>query len=142
MLNTLIANLAKILCVIGVFFLLFKVFNRRTGNQRFARFYVKISKPFYQLHVNGSKFAIILGFIHGITIQPLDQIYLVTGWVLGIVMIILLALGTRMSIKMKSTMMTPEQDLEWRKIRYIKWSLTLLVLLLLIAHYFPMIQAL
>jgi len=80
--------------------------------------------------------AVIFGFIHGIIRSPIDQIYTITGWLFGIVMVILTGLGAFLSIKTNSKPMTCEDDAKWRKIRVIKWILTVLVFPALALHYF------
>ena len=89
----------------------------------------------YQLHINGSKVAVILGFIHGLIIAPLNQTYTITGWLLGIVMVALLVTGAFLSIKTKSKPMNREDDSKWKKMRISKWILTVLVFLTLALHY-------
>jgi Zn-dependent protease len=98
--------------------------------------YSTTKRVLYQLHVNGAKVAVIFGFIHGIVRSPIDQIYMITGWLFGIVMVILTGLGAFLSIKTKSKPMNREDDVKWRKIRIIKWILTVLVLPALALHYF------
>ncbi|MFX1507599.1 MAG: hypothetical protein ACFFDC_16055 [Promethearchaeota archaeon] len=138
--STIAVNLAKILVVIGVFCVVLKIINKSCRNQSYNAFYNKMQRPLYHIHVNATKFAIILGFIHGFTITPLDQSYILTGWVLGIVMILLLGFGAWMSIKNKSQPLGEAKDVEWRPIRITKWVLTLSVFLLLVLHYFPSIE--
>ena len=80
MIDELIVNIAKILAVLGVFFIFFKQFRNRTTNESYHKFYKKYRKLFYHLHVTGIKLATLLGFVHGITIKPIDQTYIISGW--------------------------------------------------------------
>jgi len=93
MISELITNLAKILLVIGVPFVFFKSINKSVHNYGYTSFYQKIKRPFYQLHVNATKIGTVLAFVHGFTVQPISQMYILTGWLLGIIMIVLLGLG-------------------------------------------------
>ena len=138
--STITVNLAKILVVIGVFCVILKIINKTIGNHSYNAFYTKIQRPLYHIHVNATKFAIILGFVHGFTVIPLDVSYIITGWALGIVMILLLGFGVWMSIKTKSQPLSVDKDLEWRPIRITKWGLTLSVFFLLFLHFFPSIE--
>jgi hypothetical protein len=56
-------------------------------------------------------------------------------WLFGILMVIQMGLGTFLSIKTKSKPMNREDYVKWRKIRIIKWILTMLVFLALALHY-------
>lgn len=138
--GTIAVNLAKILVVVGVICVVFKIINKIWGNQSYRAFYAKMQRPFYHIHVNATKFAILLGFVHGLTIIPFDQSYIITGWALGIAMILLLGFGVWMSIKNGSQPLGEDKDLEWRSIRITKWVLTLSVFFLLFLHYFPSIE--
>ncbi len=140
MISEISANLAKLLGVIGVIFVFFKLNDKLLQNQTYSTFYQKIKLPFYQIHVNGTKIAIILAFVHGFTVKPINQSYIITGWLLGITMLLLLVLGVLLSIKNKSKPMETEEDLEWKTIRIIKWILTACALLFLFLHYLPMIR--
>jgi uncharacterized BrkB/YihY/UPF0761 family membrane protein len=68
-------------------------------------------------------------------LPPIDQTYTITGWVLGIVMVLLMGLGVFLSVKTHSKPMDSQDDLKWRKIRIAKWILTLLVFVALALHY-------
>ncbi|MFW9903248.1 MAG: hypothetical protein ACFFFH_02870 [Candidatus Thorarchaeota archaeon] len=140
LISTLAVNLAKILMVIGVFCVVLKIINKTWRNQSYNAFYTRMQRPLYHIHINATKFAIILGFIHGFTIISVDQSYIITGWALGIVMLLLLGFGVWMSIKNDSQPLSEDKDLEWRPIRITKWFLTLSVFFLLFLHYFPSIE--
>lgn len=134
MLNVITVNICKIFLVLSLFYPVYKILNKGKllGG---SNSYGTTKRVLYQLHVNGSKVAVIFAFIHGLIIPPIDQIYTITGWLLGIVMIILGALGAFLSIKTNSKPMSREDDAKWRKIRLIKWILTVLVFLVLALHY-------
>ncbi len=138
MISELSANLAKIFLVIGVPFVFFKSINKNVHNYGYTSFYQKTKRPFYQLHVNATKIGIILAFVHGFTVQPISQTYILTGWLLGIIMIVLLGLGAFLSIKNKSHPMDTGKDLQWKTIRHLKWVLGICVLVSLFLHYLPM----
>ena len=64
-----------------------------------------------------------------------DGAYVVTGWVLGAVMVVLLGLGAFLSIKSGAKPMDGEADRKWGRIRAVKWALTLLMFVALALHY-------
>ena len=129
-------NICKIFLVLALFYPVYKILNKRKlvdgSNSGYHTSTTK--RVLYQLHVNGSKVAVIFGFIHGIIRSPIDQTYLITGWLLGIVMVILMGVGAFLSIKNHSKPMNREDDFKWRKVRIIKWILTMLVFLILALH--------
>ena len=137
MLDVVSFNICKIFLVLALFYPVYKILNKRKlvdgSNSGYHTSTTK--RVLYQLHVNGSKVAVIFGFIHGIIRSPIDQTYLITGWLLGIVMVILMGMGAFLSIKNHSKPMNREDDVKWRKIRIIKWILTMLVFLILALHY-------
>ena len=134
MLGAITVNVCKILLVLALFYPIYKILNKRKL-QDGSNSHSATKRVLYQLHVNGSKVAVISGVIHGLIITTLDQIYTITGWLLGIVMVALLVLGAFLSIKTNSKPMNREDDVKWRKIRIIKWILTVLVFLILALHY-------
>jgi hypothetical protein len=85
--------------------------------------------------VNGKKIGILLGFLHGFTIEPRNATYIMTGRLLGLIMLVLLATGAYLSIKQKSREMTPEEDQTWRTIRLIKWIFTPILFIAIALHY-------
>ena len=130
-------NICKIFLVLALFYPVYKILNKRKlkDGSNSGHHTNTTKRVLYQLHVNGSKVAVIFGFIHGIIRSPIDQTYLITGWLLGIVMVILMGAGAFLSIKNHSKPMNREDDVKWRKIRIIKWILTMLVFLILALHY-------
>jgi len=133
---TALDDICKIFLVLALFHPFYKILNKRKS-QDGSNSYSTTKRVLYQLHVNGSKVAVISAFIHGLYtyMSPIDQIYAITGWLLGIVMIILTGLGAFLSIKTNSKPMNREDDVKWRKIRIIKWILTVPVFLVLALHY-------
>jgi len=134
MLDVITLNTCKIFLVLSVVYPVYKILNKRKLREG-SNSYSTTKRVLYQLHVNGSKVAVIFGFIHGIIISQIDQIYTITGWLFGILMVIQMGLGTFLSIKTKSKPMNREDNVKWRKIRIIKWILTMLVFLALALHY-------
>jgi len=134
MLNVITVNVCKIFLVLALLYPIYKIVNKKKWEAASAPPSI-VKRVLYQLHINGSKVAVIVGFIHGILIAPLNQTYTITGWLLGIVMVALLGTGAFLSIKTKSKPMNREDDLKWKKIRISKWILTVLVFLTLALHY-------
>ena len=122
------------LLVLGTFFIVTKLVNKQRGDKPDS-FHNRNKKLLYQLHVNGSKIGVILGFVYGLTIGPRDQIYLLTGGLLGIVMLVLLGTGVYLSIKQNSKPMTAEDDDAWRAVRLVKWVFTLILFPAIGIHY-------
>lgn len=136
LINDISVTLSKILLVLGLPYIFLKIIDKGWNNQSYKDFYRKVRLPLYFIHVNFTKIAIILGFIHGIIITPIDQVYVITGWIFGIISIILLGIGVRMSIKNGSRPMNEEEDIEWKTGRNFKWILTPIVIVLFLLHYF------
>jgi hypothetical protein len=93
MLDVIALNICKIFLVLSLFYPVYKILNKRKLREG-SNSYSATKRVLYQLHVNGSKVAVIFGFIHGIIRSPIDQIYTITGWLFGIVMVIQMGLGT------------------------------------------------
>lgn len=121
-----IADIAKILFVLGLVFLFAKALRKSE-----AGYY----KTTYNLHKAGAALATILGFIHGLTIVPLNQTYVLTGWILGITLLILFLLGVVMGFKSDWIPYNDEQNQRYKVMRIAKWALTILVIAALGAHY-------
>ncbi|NHJ01861.1 MAG: hypothetical protein EAX86_06930 [Candidatus Heimdallarchaeota archaeon] len=128
------ASSAKILLLIGSIFIILKIIDKKWNNQPCHGFYEKRKVLLYHLHINGCKFALILSLVHGFTSTPVNQSDWITGWILGIIMVILLALGAILSIKNKSKPMDAKKDLEWKVIRFVKWGFTGVGFLFLVVH--------
>ncbi len=131
MINEIIINVAKVLFGIGVLFLFLKLFLTKKEE--------KISKSLkliiYNIHKASFILSTILGFIHGLTIIPINQTYVITGWLFGISTIILCVIGIRMGFKNKWTPYTKEERNKNKKVRSIKWILTILTIAFLGMHY-------
>jgi hypothetical protein len=134
MIHELLGNISKVLLVLGTVFIITKLVNKQRGDKPDS-FHNRNKKLLYQLHVNGSKIGVILGFVHGLTISPRASVYLLTGWFLGIVMLVLLGTGAYLSIKQKSRPMTAKDDEVWRTIRLLKWILTFILFPAIGIHY-------
>lgn len=134
MYQSLIANISKVLLVLGTVFLVTKQINKRSGNNTDS-FHKRHENILYQLHVNGKKIGILLGFVHGFTIESRNVSYIWTGRLLGAVMLVLLGTGAYLSIKQEAKMMTNEDDEVWRTIRVVKWIFTPLLFIAIGLHY-------
>jgi membrane-bound ClpP family serine protease len=121
--------------VLGLVYVMQKIVGKKIG-QSMPKLLTERRQFWYGLHTNGSKLSVLLAFAHGLTIIPVDQTYTITGWVLGITLIVLTLLGAFLSIKQNSKPMSLEDDAKWKTIRIIKWILTILVFPLIALHYF------
>lgn len=129
--SSLLVNVSKILFGLSLIYIILKMLNRKTE----LSWYPKIKNALYQIHINTGKFATILGIAHAVFVIPQSTIYWVTGTLFGAVMIILLGLGAYMSIKLNKPM-TEQENSEWRKIRLVKWLLTIFAVVFIALHYF------
>ena len=135
MLSAILATIAKISLVLGFVFVVLKIMYKRSQNQKYRAFYEQRRSLLYQVHVNVSKLAVFSAFIHGFIVTQMDQIYSITGWLLGVAMVILLGLGAFLSIKNDSKPMDEESDQKWKTIRIVKWIFTVAVVIFLLLHY-------
>ncbi len=133
--NLLTANLCKILFVLGLPYVILKILDKRKGVEDKDSFFRSNKMVLYHLHLTGLKFAVIFSFVHGFMVARIDGVYVITGWVLGSVMVVLLGLGAFLSIKSGSEPMDWEDDRNRRRIRAVKWALTLLMFVSLALHY-------
>ena len=134
MVHELLGNISKITFVLGTIFIFTKIQNKKTGD-KLESFHNRFKNILYQLHTNGTKIGIIAGFYHGLTIEAKALIYVNTGWILGIIMLVLLLTGAFLSIKQKSKPMTPKDDETYKTIRSIKWIFTILLYPAIGIHY-------
>jgi hypothetical protein len=65
-------------------------------------------------------------------VDRVDRVYVVTGWALGAWIVVLLVLEAFLSIKKSVKPMDREED---RRIRVVKWALTVLMFVALPLHY-------
>ena len=135
MISSIAASTGKLAYVAGLLFVVLKIAYKRTRSERFRSFYERNRMTLYQVHVNVSKLALLLAFVHGFTLTPLDWIYNVTGWLFGGELILMLGLGAYLSIKNDSKPMDDEGDRRFRTLRMVKWALTLLSVIFLLLHY-------
>ncbi|MFX1238550.1 MAG: hypothetical protein ACFFAS_01950 [Promethearchaeota archaeon] len=126
-----IVDIAKILFAVGLLSSVFKILFIKKYNQ------ITDSKKMIICNLHKASFAlcIILGFIHGLTIVPVNQTYVLTGWLFGLTTIILMVLGVRMGFQNDWKPYNKEQNSQHGKIRLIKWILTILAVALLGMHY-------
>jgi len=120
-----IADIAKILIVLGLIFIVVKGLGKRPGS------YSKL----YILHKAGPGIATILAFYHGLTYVPISQTYVWTGWLLGIILLALMAIGIFLGFKSNWVPFEDEMNKKYRVLRIVKWLLTALVIVAIAIHY-------
>ncbi len=135
MISSVSATVGKLSLVAGLLFVVLKIVYKRSNNERFRSFYEGRRTLLYQVHVNVSKLAVFLAFVHGFTVTPIDGTYNITGWLYGVSMVILLGLGAYLSIRNDAKPMDEERDRKWRTLRIAKWILTVLTVFVLLLHY-------
>lgn len=121
-----IADIAKILFSLGLFFIILKAIGKRQSGM-----YSKL----YILHKAGPGLATILGFYHGLTIAPLSETYVLTGWILGFFLLVLMILGIKLGFSSEWIPFDEDQNKKFKRVRVLKWVLTLLVCAAMGAHY-------
>ncbi len=120
-----IADIAKILIVLGLIFIVVKGLGKRPGS------YNKL----YILHKVGPGIATILAFIHGFTYVSISQNYVWTGWLLGLTLLALMSIGIFFGFKSNWVPFGAEENKRFRTLRILKWLLTVLLIIALAAHY-------
>lgn len=135
MISSVSATVGKLSLVAGLVFIVLKIVYKRSHNEKFRLFYERRRTFLYQVHVNVSKLAVFMAFIHGFTLTPIDWTYTVTGWLFGVSMVALLGLGAYLSIKNDAKPMDEEDDRKWRRLRIVKWILTVVAIFSLLLHY-------
>lgn len=134
-LSSITANLSLAFLFLGLLFLIIKPL-QKPSQQGSSQDSNNIAKNImYQLHKAGPAIATILAFIHGFVIEPYNQTFMYTGLVFGLAMILLSGLGIIMGFKNKWIPYTAAEDRKYKKIRMIKWILTVVMIGTLIAHY-------
>ena len=136
--SSILANIAKVLIVIGLVFMIWKIIKKQSKKRPYENSSSKAKKILYNLHKVGFILATILGFIHALLVDT-DSTYLISGWILGGSMIIMSILGIYLGFQSKWQPFVEEQDQQYKIIRIIKWILTPIMFLALIWHFFPTI---
>jgi hypothetical protein len=121
-----ILDIAKILVVLGIIFIIMKGLGKQLEG---------IYEKLYILHKAAPAFATILAFVHGLTIIPLNQNYVLTGWFLGFCMLALLILGVFLGFQSGWVPFDDEKNHQFKPLRIIKWILTVIMIIALGAHY-------
>ncbi len=134
MTSLLLPILSLIMLVMGLLFAILKFLAMNLSNNNIKSLFENRKSLFYNIHVTGSKFTVILAFIHGFIMTSETQNNSFTGWLLGFNLVILLLIGAILSIKHNSIPMTEDQDRQWRVVRIVKWILTFTVIVFLFLH--------
>lgn len=130
------AHSSEILLSIGLIFVFLKIVDKILQKPAYKVYYEKVKLPFYYLHIICITLAVILAFLHGIIIKPLNNSYIVTGLLFGIILLISSGLGVILAFKGYWRPFNDEKDSELRNIRIIKWILTISAFISLLMHYF------
>ena len=131
MINEILVNVAKILFGIGILFLLLKLFINRKDEGDSEKLKILI----YNVHKPCFALSTILGFIHGLTIVPINQTTIITGWLFGTCMILSCIIGIKMGFDNDWKPYNKEERSEHNKVRLLKWLLTILAIVFLGMHY-------
>lgn len=131
MLNEIFMNLAKFLFGIGILCLFLKMLLGRK-NEGVSE---KRNLLIYNLHKVSFGFTTIFAFMHGLTYLPVNQTYIITGWLFGIFMFLLCIAGVRMGFKSNWNPYSREERTQNKKVRLSKWILTIVACIFLGTHY-------
>ncbi|MFW9911774.1 MAG: hypothetical protein ACFFEU_04850 [Candidatus Thorarchaeota archaeon] len=118
--------IAKTLFGLGLIFIIVKGIGKRPSGT-----YNKL----YILHKAGAGLATILAFVHGFTIEPQNQAYVLTGWFLGLTLLPLFILGVFLGFQNGWVPFDEEKNRKYRNLRIVKWVLTVLVIAAFASHY-------
>ncbi|MFX1579508.1 MAG: hypothetical protein ACFFBJ_07645 [Promethearchaeota archaeon] len=120
-----IADIAKILFGLGLIFIIVKGLGKKPTT------YGKL----YILHKAGAGIATILSFIHGFTIVPQSQTYLITGWCVGLLLLSLFVVGVFLGFQNNWVPFDDDKNRRFKKLRIFKWLFTALIVIALGSHY-------
>lgn len=126
MISTVAALSAFALLILGLIFLLLKIFRKDLDSSAYG--------ILYRVHFNAPKFALLLALLHGFTVQPLEPTNYPSGWILVISLFALAVLGVYLGIKNNSKPMDEEADTRWKTLRIAKWIVTVVIVLFLVLH--------
>ncbi len=133
--STLTANIGLILLVLGIIYIFAKVLSKKGQEGDQKSLYQKVKIPLYNLHKSGTALATILGFVHGAIIEPISRSYAITGWILGLSMILMSILGIYMGFKSDWVPYTKSENKKYKSLRIAKWILTVIMITALLSHY-------
>ena len=119
-------DIAKVSICLGLLFLVMKVLGRRSSG---------LYTPLYHLHKVGPGLATVLAFVHGLTYDPIDLTYTLTGWAVGACMVLLLVIGSVLGFSSKWVPFDRAMDRQNLWLRVVKWVLTVLLIASLGMHY-------
>ena len=102
MVSQIAAILGLVFFIIGLIFLPLKIFRKDLENPTY--------RILYKVHVQAPKLATILALVHGFTMAPINPNQQLSGWVLGISMILMLLMGAFLTIKTKTTPLDDQGD--------------------------------
>jgi hypothetical protein len=129
MVSSIAALLSLVFFVLGLLFLPVKLLRKDIENSTY--------RILYKLHLHAPKLATILALLHGFTVSPVVSAYLLSGWILGISLILMLAIGAFLTIKTGSEPLDDQGDVTWKNVRIFKYLLTIVAIISLVLHYIP-----
>ncbi|NHI93215.1 MAG: hypothetical protein EAX96_11990 [Candidatus Lokiarchaeota archaeon] len=133
MISIIFENLSKIFLVIGLVSIFLKIILVKRNYDQISE---KKKLIIYNIHKASFSLSTIFAFIHGFTFVPINRTYIITGWLFGIVMIVLFLIGIKLGFQNNWKPYNEEENSKYKKIRALKWILTLLLMIFLVMHYF------
>ncbi|WP_371802318.1 hypothetical protein [Candidatus Lokiarchaeum ossiferum] len=133
--STITATLSTILLIIGMIFVIRKIITKKTQKSNSELSAIKSKKILYNLHMSTTALATILGFVHGFTVETINQTYVITGWILGFSMIVMTSQGIFLGFQNRWHPFSEEEDQKYKFSRIIKWILTFIMIIALVGHF-------
>ena len=134
--STILANISKVLIVAGLIFVIWKIFRKRSRKKPYESIQNNKKLIFYNIHKAGFILATILGFVHFMIVE-VNPIYNLSGWILGISMLVMSGQGIYLGFQSGWQPFTEDQDKKHKYMRISKWILTPIMFLSLVWHFFP-----
>jgi uncharacterized membrane protein len=130
------ANIGKVLIVAGLIFVVWKVVRKHSNKKPYETIKRSKKQTWYNIHKAAFALATILGFVHFVAVE-VDPKYLLSGWILGISMVIMFGQGIYLGFRSGWQPFTGAQDQQYKTMRIVKWILTPIMFLSMVWHFFP-----
>ena len=130
------AIISTVLLILGLIYVIWKIITKKSQKSDSVMPISKVKLILYNIHKSASALATILGFVHGFTVEAINQTYVITGWILGFSMIVMTGQGIFLGFQNGWQPFTEEKDQKFKFTRIIKWFLTLLMIITLVGHFF------
>ena len=129
--------ISVLLLLLGFVFVVWKIINKQSQKKdgHSSARYVKMEKPFYNLHLSASAIGSILAIVHGVTAESLNLVCKISGLISVITVNVMVIMGIIMVLKGNKQPYSSELDVETKNIRTIKWILTGIFITTMMVHF-------